>query len=170
MKAVGAAQQFAQLPRLQRFQRIQKQRRQAAGFAPADQAALLRKAERVILFDSTINPLADTADYVAAMASFAEKAGSYVNRDHRLQHFDAALPTREGVWTLLDILAILTGNGRAPILSRTVLAEASSKIPALAKAKGGIVPEFGLNLTGKDAPIPDAGFKDDWTLANLAQI
>ena len=136
----------------------------------ADQAALLRKAERVILFDSTINPLADTADYVAAMASFAEKAGSYVNRDHRLQHFDAALPTREGVWTLLDILAILTGNGRAPILSRTVLAEASSKIPALAKAKGGIVPEFGLNLTDKDAPIPDAGFKDDWTLANLAQI
>ena len=136
----------------------------------ADQAALLRKAERVILFDSTINPLADTADYVAAIASFAEKAGSYVNRDHRLQHFDAALPTREGVWTLLDILAILTGNGRAPILSRTILAEASSKIPALAKAKGGIVPEFGLNLTGKDAPIPDAGFKDDWTLANLAQI
>lgn len=136
----------------------------------ADQAALLRKAERVILFDSTINPLADTADYVAAMASFAEKAGSYVNRDHRLQHFDAALPTREGVWTLLDILAILTGNGRAPILSRTILAEASSKIPALAKAKGGIVPEFGLNLTGNDAPIPDAGFKDDWTLANLAQI
>lgn len=136
----------------------------------ADQASLLRKAERVILFDSTINPLADTADYVAAMASFAEKAGSYVNRDHRLQHFDAALPTREGVWTLLDILAILTGNGRAPILSRTILAEASSKIPALAKAKGGIVPEFGLNLTGKDAPIPDAGFKDDWTLANLAQI
>ncbi len=104
------------------------------------------------------------------MASFAEKAGSYVNRDHRLQHFDAALPTREGVWTLLDILAILTGNGRAPILSRTILAEASSKIPALAKAKGGVVPEFGLNLTGKDAPIPDAGFKDDWTLANLAQI
>ena len=136
----------------------------------ADQAALLRKAERVILFDSTINALADTADYVAAMASFAEKAGSYVNRDHRLQHFDAALPTREGVWTLLDILAILTGNGRAPILSRTILAEASSKIPALAKAKGGVVPEFGLNLTGKDAPIPDAGFKDDWTLANLAQI
>ena len=136
----------------------------------ADQAALLRKAERIILFDSTINALADTADYVAAMASFAEKAGSYVNRDYRLQHFDAALPTREGVWTLLDILAILTGNGRAPILSRTILAEASSKIPALAKAKGGVVPEFGLNLTGKDAPIPDAGFKDDWTLANLAQI
>lgn len=135
-----------------------------------DQAALLRKAERVILFDSTINALADTADYVAAIASFAEKAGSYVNRDHRLQHFEAALPTREGVWTLLDILAILSGNGRAPIQSRSILAEAAAKIPALSKAKDGAVPEFGVNLTGKDAPIPDAGFKDDWTLANLAQI
>ena len=134
-----------------------------------EQSAEIRKAERVILFDTTINVLADAADYVAGMATFAEKAGSYVNRDNRLQHFDAALPLRDGVWTLLDILAILRGVGRSPIESRTILAEAAEKILALAKAVGGQVPEFGLNLTGQDALIPDAGFQDDWTMANLAK-
>ena len=141
-----------------------------ADWLTADQVAQIRKAERVIVFDTTISPLADVADYVAGMASFAEKAGSYVNRNHRLQHFDAALPPRDGVLTLLDILAILRGSGRAPVTSTSVLAEAAAKVPALAKAASGVVPEFGLNLTGTDAPIPDAGFQDDWTLANLAQI
>jgi len=141
-----------------------------ADWLTADQVAQIRKAERVIVFDTTISPLADVADYAAGMASFAEKAGSYVNRNQRLQHFDAALPPRDGVLTLLDILAILRGTGRAPVSSASVLAEAASKVPALAKAASGVVPEFGLNLTGTDAPIPDAGFQDDWTLANLAQI
>lgn len=135
-----------------------------------EQAARIRKAERVIVFDTTINPLADVADYAAGIATFAEKAGSYINRDQRLQRFDAALPPRDGVLTLLDVLAILRGTGRAPIASQTVLAEAASKIASLAKSAGGVVPEFGLNLVGQDAPIPDAGFQDDWTLANLAQV
>ncbi len=141
-----------------------------AAWLTGDQVAAIRRAQRVVLFDTTINALADQADYVAGVATFAEKAGSYVNRNDRLQRFDAALAPREGVLPLLDVLAVLRGTGRAPIESRSVLAEAASKIVALAAAKGGEIPEFGLNLKGKDVPVPDAGFQDDWTLANLASV
>jgi NADH-quinone oxidoreductase subunit G len=141
-----------------------------ASWLSADQTGQIRRAERVIVFDTTISPLADQADYVAGMATFAEKAGSYVNRNDRLQRFDAALAPREGVLPLLDLLAVLSGTGRAPIQSKSILAEAAGKIASLAAAKGGEVPEMGLNLRGKDLPVPDAGFQDDWTLANLASV
>jgi len=134
------------------------------------QVAALRKAEVLILFDTTINPLADAADYVAGVASFAEKSGSYVNRDRRLQRFEAALAPREGVLPLLDLLAILSGSGKAPIRSQEILEAAARVIPGLAAVKGGQIPEFGANLAGKDQPIPDAGFKDDWTLANVSTV
>ena len=141
-----------------------------ASWLSADQTGQIRRAERVIVFDTTISPLADQADYVADMATFAEKAGSYVNRNDRLQRFDAALAPREGVLPLLDLLAVLSGTGRAPIQSKSILAEAAGKIASLAAAKGGEVPVMGLNLRGKDLPVPDAGFQDDWTLANLASV
>ncbi|MFM7591113.1 MAG: NADH:ubiquinone oxidoreductase, partial [Isosphaeraceae bacterium] len=141
-----------------------------AGWLSTDQVAALRRAERVILFDTTINALADQSDYVAGVATFAEKAGSYINRNDRLQRFDAALAPREGVLPLLDILAVLRGTGRAPIDSKTVLAEAAGKIAALAGARNGVIPEMGLNLKGKDVPVSDAGFEDDWTLANVASV
>ncbi|MFM7319667.1 MAG: NADH:ubiquinone oxidoreductase, partial [bacterium] len=141
-----------------------------AGWLSTDQVAALRRAERVILFDTIINALADQSDYVAGVATFAEKAGSYINRNDRLQRFDAALAPREGVLPLLDILAVLRGTGRAPIDSKTVLAEAAGKIAALAGARNGVIPEMGLNLKGKDVPVSDAGFEDDWTLANVASV
>jgi NADH-quinone oxidoreductase subunit G len=134
------------------------------------QIAQLRKAEVLIVLDTTINPLADVADYVAGIASFAEKSGSYINRDSRLQRFEAALPPRDGVWPLLDLLAIFSGSGKAPIRSTDVLEAAARAVPGLSAAVGGTVPEFGLNLVAKDQPIPDAGFKDDWTLANVSTV
>lgn len=133
-----------------------------------EQVAQLRKAEVLILFDTTINPLADVADLVTGIATFAEKSGSYVNRDRRLQRFDAALPPREGVWPLLDVLAMINGSGPAPIRSQDVLKLAAQTIPQLAPAAIGTIPELGLNLTGADVPVPDAGFQDDWTLAKYA--
>lgn len=135
-----------------------------------DQVTLIRKSKCVVLFDSTINAMADSSDFVCSIASFAEKAGTYVNKNLRLQYFEPALPTRDGVLPLIDVLAVLRGVGRAPISSKSVLDEASRKIPSLAKAAGGLLPEFGLNLAGDDPVVTESRFRDDWTLANVAQV
>jgi len=55
--------------------------------------------------DTVVSPLAQLADVVIAGATFAEKAGSYVNADGRLQYAEAALPPRSRrlrgpLWTI----------------------------------------------------------------------
>ncbi len=56
-------------------------------------AQALRSAVKfVVLQDTTVTPLAHLADVVLAAATFAEKAGCYVNADGRLQYSAAALP------------------------------------------------------------------------------
>ena len=58
---------------------------------------------------------------VIAGATFAEKAGSYVNADGRLQYAEAALPPRDGALPDLDVFAVLLGRGAGPLRSRDVL-------------------------------------------------
>jgi NADH-quinone oxidoreductase subunit G len=139
-----------------------------ASWITPDQVAVLRKAEVLILFDTTINGLADAADLVSGVASFAEKSGCYINASGRIQRFEAALPPREGVWPLLDMLAMISGFGPAPIRSQEILKIAAQTVAGLTPVADGVISEFGSNLNGQDAPIPDAGFEDDWTLANIA--
>ena len=65
-----------------------------------DEAASRELRSRVgflVLQDTNVTPLAHLADVVLAGATFAEKAGCYVNADGRLQYAGAALPPREGV-------------------------------------------------------------------------
>jgi NADH-quinone oxidoreductase subunit G len=95
--------------------------------------------------------LAESADVVLSAATFAEKAGCYVNARGRLQYAEAALPPRDGSLPDLDILAILVGRGAGPIRSGDVLAEVAANVPAFAGAEGGKVPPFGLVL---DEPAP----------------
>ena len=63
-----------------------------------DEAASRELRSRVgflVLQDTNVTPLAHLADVVLAGATFAEKAGCYVNADGRLQYAGAALPPRE---------------------------------------------------------------------------
>ena len=62
-------------------------------------------------------------------ATFAEKAGCYVNADGRLQYAEASLPPRDGALPDLDIFAILMGRAGGPAHSREVLAELAGAIP-----------------------------------------
>ena len=96
--------------------------------------------------DTTVTPLAHSADVVLAGATFAEKAGSYVNADGRLQYSEAALPPRDGSLPDLDLLAILLDRPGGPVNSSEVLAELAETIPAFAAAKGGKLPAFGVLL------------------------
>ena len=69
----------------------------------AESEALRSKVEFLVVQDTTVTPLAHRADVVLAGATFAEKAGCYVNADGRLQYSEAALPPRDGSLPDLDI-------------------------------------------------------------------
>ena len=135
-------------------------------------AEALRSAVKLLVVqDTTITPLAHRADVVLAGATFAEKAGCYVNADGRLQYSAAALPPRDGSLPDLDLLAILLNRpGGGPVSSHEILAELAETVPAFAVAKGGKVPTFGIPLgeeTSRDGASRDGAsevppFTDTW--------
>ena len=136
----------------------------------AEAAESLRKGVKFLAVqDTSVTHLAQLADAVIAGATFAEKAGCYVNADGRIQYSEAALPPRDGSLPDLDVFAVLTGRADGPTRSSEVLAELAEAIPAFQVAKGGKLPEFGVTL-GQAEPSPtDNGerFNDAWTLHRL---
>jgi NADH-quinone oxidoreductase subunit G len=134
-----------------------------------DQAQALRsRVEFLVVQDTLVGPLAHLADVVLAGATFAEKAGCYVNADGRLQYAGAALPPRDGSLPDLDLFSILLGRPGGPARSRDVLAEVAATIPSFAVAEGGVVPTFGVPL-GEAEPVGAGAsggrFTDPWTRA-----
>lgn len=140
----------------------------APAFDEATAARLRRSLSRLIVLDVWPTPLAEAADIVLAGATFAEKAGCFVNCDDRLQYSEAALPPRDGSLPDLDILAILLDRpGAGPFDSHDVLAELAATVPAFAKAKDAELPEFGLSLVKDEPEVVGwgrGGFDDVWFL------
>jgi NADH-quinone oxidoreductase subunit G len=134
-------------------------------FSEAD-VATLRGAGFLVVQDVHATPLAQAADVVLAGATFAEKAGCYVNFQGRLQYSAAALPPREGSLPDLDLLSILVGRGAGPIRSADVLAELAATVPAFAPAAGGEVPPFGVLLGPEHAGDAKSNgafvYRDPW--------
>ncbi len=125
----------------------------------------------LVVQDSLVTALAQVADVVLAGATFAEKAGSYVNAQGRLQYAEASLPPREGSLPDLDILSILLNRPGDPVSSSEILAEIAAEIPAFATARGGSPPEYGVLLAGveptRKGPVPPP-FVDSWFVAQGA--
>ena len=136
----------------------------------AESAAIRGGTPYLVVQDTTVTPLAQLADAVIAGATFAEKAGCYVNADGRIQYSSAALPPRDGALPDLDVFAILLGRAAAPIRSGDVLAELARAIPAFAVAAGGRLPEHGLPLEGPEAKVDPPTFRDAWTEHRGAQV
>jgi NADH-quinone oxidoreductase subunit G len=132
-------------------------------FDENDVRQLREKTGYLVVQDVHVTPLAQVADAVLAGATFAEKAGCYVNFQRRLQYSAAALPPRDGSLPDLDIFAILANRGAGPIASKDVLAELADAVPDFAVAQGGEVPEFGVVLgqpeTADNSTFP---FTDPW--------
>jgi NADH-quinone oxidoreductase subunit G len=133
--------------------------------------ALRAKTRFLVVEDTTVTPLAHAADVVLAGATFAEKAGCYVNAQGRLQYSEAALPPRDGSLADLDLLSILLDRKGGPAVSGEVLAELAEAIPAFhpARNRGGKLPLYGLAL---DQAQPAGGptteppiFTDVWNVA-----
>jgi NADH-quinone oxidoreductase subunit G len=137
----------------------------------AQSEALRKGVKYIVVQDTNVTQLAQLADAVIAGSTFAEKAGTYVNADGRVQYSAAALPPRDGSLPDLDVFAILLGRGAAPIRSFDVLAELAGVIQAFAVAKEGHLPEFGAAIAGAEkngkGGVP---FNDAWTLHRGAQI
>ena len=132
-----------------------------------------RRVKFLVVQDTNVTPLAHRADVVLAGATFAEKAGCYVNADGRLQYSEAALPPRDGSLPDLDLLAILLNR---PGGARSIRARSwpswPSGYPAFAVAKGGKLPAHGVVLGSRQRrPTAVAGapsFTDTWFLAHGA--
>lgn len=130
-----------------------------------DLRALREKVGFLVVQDTNITPLAQSADVVLSAATFAEKAGSYVNFQGRLQYAEATLPPRDGSLPDLDLLAILANRHAGPVSSRAVLADLAAEVPAFSAVAGGKVPEHGVVL-GETAEANgngrDLSFEDPW--------
>jgi NADH-quinone oxidoreductase subunit G len=127
--------------------------------------ALRSKVNFLVVQDTNVTPLAHLANVVLAGATFAEKAGCYVNANGRIQYSEAALPPREGSLPDLDLFAILLDRPGGPIRSGDVLAELAQAVPTLGVARGGMVPPMGASL-GSSQPADSAPreptFVDSW--------
>jgi NADH-quinone oxidoreductase subunit G len=120
----------------------------------------------LVVQDTHVSDLAQRADVVLAGATFAERAGCFVNADGRLQYSGAALPPRDGSLPDLDIFGVLLQRPGGPMRSSDVLAEMAESIPAFVVAKGGQVPGYGAKL-GEDSTAADGyhrapPFTDTW--------
>ena len=111
-----------------------------------DDAAVgsLANSKLLIVQDCLASPLWDRADYQLPSATFAEREGSYVNYQDRLQSFKWAVRPPQGVkpdgqlyWQLLGRTGLYNAAG--------VLEEIGREIPFFAPAIGG-VPDVGVDL------------------------
>ncbi len=129
---------------------------------------LRSKTRFLVLADTTVTPLAHRADVVLSAATFAEKAGTYVNADGRLQYSEAALPPRDGSLADLDILCVLLDRPVGSAVSSDILAELAQAIPAFSAARGGKLPPMGIRLDQQKPPgraaVDEPSFADVWNL------
>ena len=137
--------------------------------------AIRAGVKSVVLLDTRVTPLAHLADVVLSGATFAEKAGCYVNAQGRLQYAEAALPPRDGSLPDLDIAAILAQRSEpGPIASKSILVEIAQKVPAFANAAGGVIPRYGVALrtpaTPSTTPPPAPPFQDLWSFHRAERV
>ena len=121
--------------------------RSTPGSTRPQSKALRSKVEFLVVQDTTVTPLAHLADVVLAGATFAEKAGCYVNADGRLQYSEAALPPRDGSLPDLDLLAILLESaGRAGQVERGPGRAGRDRSPPSASPRGASCPATASSL------------------------
>jgi NADH-quinone oxidoreductase subunit G len=104
----------------------------------------LAQAKLVIVQDLFASPLTERADWQLPATAFAERAGSYVNRDDRLQSFAWAIRPPRGVLSEGQLYWRLLGR-EGMYQARAVLAEVASQIVFFSAAHEP-VPAEGVDL------------------------
>ena len=101
---------------------------------------------------------------VIAGATFAEKAGSYVNADGRLQYAEASLPPRDGALPDLDVFAVLLVAAQDRC-GRVTFSRKSPRRSRRSRRLRGGNPAFGVKLGAPAvAPVAAHPFIDTWNM------
>jgi NADH-quinone oxidoreductase subunit G len=135
------------------------------GQAAHDEAAVARlrqSAETLIVFGWADSALAQAADVALPLATHAEKTGSFVNVQGRVQRFKAAFPppglVRDGVDVLSDLLSRVDPS-LANLTAEVVFGRLAEIVPAFAGLSLKNLPATGaslVNTTGLPAHEPVA--------------
>ena len=121
------------------------------GGAEADPrvVARLRLADKLVVAASTASPLTKVADIVLPLATAAEKSGTFVNAEHRVQRFGAAFPApgqaKSGIAILSDLLGRFN-EGWSACDETSVFALMAAQIEPLDGVSFESFPAAGLSL------------------------
>jgi NADH-quinone oxidoreductase subunit G len=120
--------------------------------------ARLRRAGTLIVFGWADTPLARAADIALPIATHAEKEGSFVNVEWRVQRFAAAFPSpgqaRGGVEALTDLLSRFDA-GWAGLTTAAVFDRLAEELPAFAGLRWEGIPATGAELKLPEAQRPE---------------
>jgi NADH-quinone oxidoreductase subunit G len=127
-------------------------------FGPAahdpEVVALLRRARTLVVFGWADTPLAQAADVALPVPTHAEKDGTFVNNQYRLQRFRQAFPppgdVRPLVESLATVLQKLDGTWQATTAG-SVFDRMAAEVPALAGLTWSKVPATGVALQMAEA-------------------
>jgi NADH-quinone oxidoreductase subunit G len=118
----------------------------------------LRKAPFLVVFGWADSPLAQVADVALPVATHAEKNGTFVNVEHRLQKFDRAFPAPGQVRPLVEVLSDLLSRFDpqwANLQAPEVFDRLAAEVPAFAGLQWRRIPATGTTLNVPGAR-PDA--------------
>jgi NADH-quinone oxidoreductase subunit G len=99
----------------------------------------------LVVQDILRSPLTDTADFLLASASFAEREGTVINHNGLAQLQHAAIRTPGDVWSDGRILMNLSDR-KGLFHSQTIRAEIAKHIPKLSAWGDGIIGEEGTKV------------------------
>jgi NADH-quinone oxidoreductase subunit G len=117
----------------------------------AQRVARLRQADFLVVFGWAETPLAEAADLVLPVATHAEREGTFVNVEHRLQKFQRAFPSPAGVRPLLAVLVELLGRFDRETQGLTVeevFDRMASEVGAFDGLSWRSIPPTGVSLAG----------------------
>lgn len=120
--------------------------------ASAEVVERLRRAAFLVVAGWQDGPLADAAGVVLPAATHAERSGTYVNVQNRIQRFERAFPARggvrDGVALFSDLLSRFepewAGADEAKVFERM-----AGAVPALSGLAFHSIPAFGIALEGE---------------------
>ncbi len=127
----------------------------------------LRRAKLLIVFGWCDSPLAKAADIALPVATHAEKDGTFVNVEWRLQHFVAAFPAASQARPLVDALVELLARfdpSWSKLSTGQVFDRLAGEHPAFAGLSWDDLPAVGVSLN-----VPQARAAMDPTAAAAIQ-
>jgi NADH-quinone oxidoreductase subunit G len=127
----------------------------------------LRRAKLLIVFGWCDSPLAKAADIALPVPNHAEKDGTFVNVEWRLQHFGAAYPPPGQVRPMVDVLVDLLTRfdpSWAKLSTGQVFDRLAGEHPAFAGLSWDDIPAVGVTLN-----VPQAQAAVDSATASVAQ-